>query len=177
VRLPPRGLAPRTRLRSVRPPERRRCRQLRRVRSAAYSAGDPLRPRHPPSRLICHCTQQEKPVPPTSFRPSRTRRRPGTISRGIFPLCGEGRLEGSVSHFMLPKPRKPPWQTWLTFLNNHLGWLASIDFFAVPTATLRVLCVSLVLVHERRRIVHFNVTSGHLGSTAHHIWPGSRTGV
>ncbi|MBM3790517.1 MAG: transposase family protein [Acidobacteria bacterium] len=34
----------------------------------------------------------------------------------------------------------------------------SIDFFAVPTATFRVLFVLIVLAHDRRRIVHFNVT-------------------
>jgi len=34
----------------------------------------------------------------------------------------------------------------------------SIDFFTVPTARLRVLFVFIVLSHERRRVVHFNVT-------------------
>ncbi len=34
-------------------------------------------------------------------------------------------------------PRKPPSQTWRTFLTNHVGTLASIDFFTVPTATFR----------------------------------------
>ncbi len=29
---------------------------------------------------------------------------------------------------------KPPSQTWRTFLDNHVGCLASIDFFVVPTA-------------------------------------------
>ena len=33
-----------------------------------------------------------------------------------------------------------------------------MDFFTVPTATLRVLFVFIVLSHGRRRIVHFNVT-------------------
>jgi len=33
-----------------------------------------------------------------------------------------------------------------------------MDFFTVPTATFRVLSVFLVLSHDRRRIVHFNVT-------------------
>ncbi len=44
------------------------------------------------------------------------------------------------------------------FLTNHVGTLASIDFFTVPTATLRVLYVFVVLAHDRRRVVHFNVT-------------------
>jgi hypothetical protein len=36
--------------------------------------------------------------------------------------------------------------------------LVAIDFFVVPTATFKVLFVFLVLAHDRRRIVHFNVT-------------------
>jgi putative transposase len=34
----------------------------------------------------------------------------------------------------------------------------SIDFFTVPTARLRVLFVFVVLAHDRRRVLHFNVT-------------------
>ena len=59
---------------------------------------------------------------------------------------------------MPTRPRKPPLQSWRTFLDSHLGSLASIDFFTVPTATFRVLFAFLVLVHNRRRVVHFNVT-------------------
>ena len=66
--------------------------------------------------------------------------------------------ERSVSRFMPPRPRKPPSQTWRTFLDNHLGSLASIDFFTVPTATFRVLYVLFVLSHDRRRVLHFNIT-------------------
>jgi len=33
-----------------------------------------------------------------------------------------------------------------------------MDFFIVPTATFRVLFVFIVLAHDRRRIVNFNVT-------------------
>jgi len=58
----------------------------------------------------------------------------------------------------LPRPRKPPSQTWRTFLTNHLAQTAAIDFFTVPTATFRVLFVFVVLSHERRRVVHFGVT-------------------
>jgi hypothetical protein len=68
--------------------------------------------------------------------------------------------ERSVSRFMPPKSRKPPSQTWRTFLDNHIGSLDSIDFFTVATATFRILYVFLVLAHERRRVVHFNVTDG-----------------
>ena len=43
-------------------------------------------------------------------------------------------------------------------LTNHVGQLVSIDFFTVPTLQLRVLYVFVVLAHERRRVLHFNVT-------------------
>jgi putative transposase len=49
---------------------------------------------------------------------------------------------------------------WRTFLDQHLRDLVSIDFFIVPTVTCRVPFVIVVLAHDRRRIVHFNVT-GH----------------
>src|SRR6516225_4980150 len=49
-------------------------------------------------------------------------------------------------------------QTWRTFLANHVRDLVSIDFFTVPTASLRVLFVLVVLAHHRRRVLHFNVT-------------------
>jgi hypothetical protein len=55
-------------------------------------------------------------------------------------------------------PRKPPSQTWRTFLTNHAKDIVSIDSFTVPTATFRVLFVFLVLSNERRRVLHFNVT-------------------
>ena len=61
--------------------------------------------------------------------------------------------EATVSRYM-PRRRKPPSQTWRTFLDNHAGDLASVDFFVVPTATFRLLSVFVVLTHERRRVVH-----------------------
>jgi transposase InsO family protein len=66
--------------------------------------------------------------------------------------------ETSVGKYMVPS-RKPPSQTWRTFLENHVKTLASVDFFTVPTVRFQVLYVFLVLAHDRRRIVHFNVTS------------------
>jgi transposase InsO family protein len=49
-------------------------------------------------------------------------------------------------------------QTWKTFLHNHAQDLIAVDFFVVPTATFRVLYVFLVLAHERRKVLHFNIT-------------------
>jgi hypothetical protein len=45
----------------------------------------------------------------------------------------------------MPKNRKPPSQSWRTFLDNHLRELVSVDFLTVPTATFRVLYVLIVL--------------------------------
>ena len=72
-------------------------------------------------------------------------------------LLGYSVAERTVAKYMV-RGKKPPSQTWKTFLDNHLQDIAAIDFFTVPTATFRVLYCLLVLRHDRRRVVHFNVT-------------------
>jgi putative transposase len=57
-----------------------------------------------------------------------------------------------------PRSRKPSSPPWRAFLNNHVEDLVSCDFFTVPTVTFKVLFVFVILVHDRRRIVHVNVT-------------------
>ena len=52
----------------------------------------------------------------------------------------------------------PPSQGWRTFLANHVKDTIALDFFTVPTATFRILFVLVILSHDRRRIVHVNVT-------------------
>jgi hypothetical protein len=86
------------------------------------------------------------------------------------PLWGAPRVHGellklgidigetSVGKYMVRR-RTPPSQTWRTFLENHLTTMVSVDFFTVPTIRFQVLYVFLVLAHDRRRIVHFNVTA------------------
>jgi len=78
---------------------------------------------------------------------------------GELLMLGFNVSEATVSRYM-PHRRKPPSQTWRSFLRNHAKDLVSVDFFVVPTATFRILYVFLVLEHDRRRIVHFNVTEG-----------------
>ena len=85
------------------------------------------------------------------------------------PLWGAPRIHGelqklgleisqaTVSKYVM-RLRKPPSQTWRTFLTNHVETLVSVDFFTVPTVTFKVLFVFVVLAHHRRRVVHFNVT-------------------
>jgi transposase InsO family protein len=86
------------------------------------------------------------------------------------PLWGAPRIHGellklgidigetSVGKYIV-RSRKPPSQTWRTFLENHVKNMVSVDFFTVPTIRFQVLYVFLVLAHDRRRIVHFNVTA------------------
>jgi putative transposase len=50
-------------------------------------------------------------------------------------------------------------QTWRTFLTSHKVQLMAADFFVVPTVTYRLLCVLVLLAHDRRRIVHLAVTA------------------
>jgi transposase InsO family protein len=72
-------------------------------------------------------------------------------------LLGYTVSEATVAKY-IPKTRKPPSQTWRTFLANHVPDIAAIDFFTVPTLTFGVLYGFLVLRHEQRHVVHFNVT-------------------
>jgi putative transposase len=65
--------------------------------------------------------------------------------------------QATVAKYMV-KHRKPPSQMWRTFLENHIKQLVSVDFFVVPTLSFRILYVFVILAHERRRVVHFNVT-------------------
>ena len=50
--------------------------------------------------------------------------------------------ETSVSKYMV-RLRRPPSQTWRTFLENHVKNLVSVDFFTVPTLRFQVLYVIL----------------------------------
>jgi transposase InsO family protein len=49
-------------------------------------------------------------------------------------------------------------RTWKTFLDSHAKDLIAVDFFTMPTATFRVLYVFLVLAHQHRKDLHFDVT-------------------
>lgn len=101
--------------------------------------------------------------------PPKVRRLIRKISRAN-PLWGAPRIHGellklgidvaqaTVSKYMV-RHRRPPSQTWRAFLDNHARYLVSTDFMVVPTATFRVLFVMVIVAHDRRRIVHFDVTA------------------
>ncbi len=86
------------------------------------------------------------------------------------PLWGAPRIVGELGKIgiELPKstvakymvrPRRPLSATWRAFLKNHIKDIVAVDFFVVPTVHNQVLFVFLVLAHERRRVLHFNVTA------------------
>jgi transposase InsO family protein len=85
------------------------------------------------------------------------------------PLWGAPRIHGellklgidvsqaTVAKYMIRR-RRPPSQTWRTFLANHVNQIVAADFFVVPTVTYRLLFV-LVMAHRRRGVVHVGVTA------------------
>jgi transposase InsO family protein len=72
-------------------------------------------------------------------------------------LLGFEVAQSTVAKYRIKTP-KPSSQTWKTFLSNHSRDIIGIDFFTVPTATFRNLYCFIILSHERRQVVHFNVT-------------------
>ncbi len=111
----------------------------------------------------------------------KSRRRPGRPAKdreliqlirrmwSVNPTWGSPRIRDELAKLGLqastatirkyrPRSRRLPSQSWRTFLQNHAGGIAAMDFFVVPTVTARLLYVLVVLNHERRKIVHFNIT-------------------
>ncbi len=73
-------------------------------------------------------------------------------------LLGYAVDQSTVAKYMC-RHRKPPSQTWRTFLENHAPDIVAIDFFVVPTVRFQLLYCLVVLRHDRRRVVHFNVSA------------------
>jgi putative transposase len=85
------------------------------------------------------------------------------------PTCGRRRIQAelallgyAVAELTVAKymhrtsPRPSP--TWRVFLATHARDIVAVDFFLVPTLTFRLLFVFVVLRHERRELLHINVT-------------------
>ncbi len=66
--------------------------------------------------------------------------------------------QSTVAKYMA-RGRRPPSQSWKTFLRNHADGIASVDFFVVPTAAFKLLFGLVILRHDRRRLVHVAVTA------------------
>jgi transposase InsO family protein len=76
---------------------------------------------------------------------------------GELLILGFEVAQSTVSKYMV-RGRRPPSQSWKTFLRNHAEAIAAIDMCVVPTVTFDLLFVFLVLGHGRRRLLWFEVT-------------------
>ena len=78
---------------------------------------------------------------------------------GELRMLGFDVSETTISRWMKRAPKDPqPAKRWLAFLRNHREAIAAMDFFTVPTLTFDVLYCFFIIGHDRRRILHFNVT-------------------
>jgi transposase InsO family protein len=78
---------------------------------------------------------------------------------GELKMLGFDVSERTVLRWMRKAPRSPePAKRWTAFLNNHREAIAAMDFFTVPTFTFGVLYCFFVIAHDRRRILHWEVT-------------------
>jgi transposase InsO family protein len=83
---------------------------------------------------------------------------------GSVRIVGELRALGfavsarTVSRYRDRARRRPPSQSWRTFLRNHAPHIWAVDLFTVQTIAMRTLYVVVFISHGRRRIVHVNVT-------------------
>ena len=59
---------------------------------------------------------------------------------------------------MVRSPNPERQQSWRTIFKNHLDVTAACDFFTAPTLTFKMLYCFVILSHDRRKIIHINVT-------------------
>ena len=78
---------------------------------------------------------------------------------GELLMLGFDISERTISRWMKRAPRDPePGKRWISFLRNHQEVIAAMDFFTVPTISFGMLYCFFVIAHDRRRILHCNVT-------------------
>jgi putative transposase len=76
-----------------------------------------------------------------------------------FNDVSEATASRYLHRFKLKHPDTKKRQSWMTFLRNHRDVISAMDFFVVPTIKFNILFVFFIIDHNRRNIVHFNVTS------------------
>jgi putative transposase len=78
---------------------------------------------------------------------------------GELRMLGFEVSETTISRWMRRAPRNPePAKRWLAFLRNHREAIAAMDFFTVPALNFSLLYCFFIISHDRRRILHFNVS-------------------
>jgi transposase InsO family protein len=85
------------------------------------------------------------------------------------PLWGAPRIHGelfklgievsqaTVAKYMVRRAGTPS-RTWRSFLRNEIDGIAAIDMFVTVSVSFRLLYVMIILAHDRRKIVRFDVT-------------------
>jgi transposase InsO family protein len=87
------------------------------------------------------------------------------------PLWGTERIRGellklglivsarSIRRYRRPRTSLPPSPAWHSFLRNELAGIWAADLLVVQTLTFKTLYVLFFIQHQRRRLVHLNVTA------------------
>ena len=76
---------------------------------------------------------------------------------GELPKLGIKISQATVAKYM-GRRRYMPSPTWRSFLRNQAEGVAAIDMFVVASASFRLLYVMIILAHDRRKILRFDVT-------------------
>ena len=87
--------------------------------------------------------------------------------RGELLKLGIAVSNRSIRRYRWRKPRPQGSQGWHTFLRNHLNGIWAADLFVVQTISFKTLYVLFFISHDRRELIHFNVTSS---PTAAWVW-------
>ncbi len=77
----------------------------------------------------------------------------GELLKLGYDIC-----QTTIAKYMVRNPG-PSAQTWRTFIRNHMSEMVAIDFLTVHTATFKTIYVFVILSLQRRRVIHFNVTT------------------
>ncbi len=65
----------------------------------------------------------------------------------------------SIRRYRRTETHRPPSQSWRTFLRNELAGIWAADLFVTQTLTFKTLYVLFFIRHQRRQVIHFNVTA------------------
>ena len=79
--------------------------------------------------------------------------------RGELLKLGIAVSARSIRRYRRRGPSRPPSQSWRTFLANHARAIWAADLFVVQTLTFQTLYVHFMISHDRRRLLHFDVTA------------------
>ncbi len=74
----------------------------------------------------------------------------------------------SIRRYRWRRPRPESSQALRTFLKKYLNLIWAADLFVVQTISYQVLYVMFLISHDRRELLHFNVTSN---PTTPWVWP------